>query len=54
VTISLIIVALLVVLGGFGGLLNRSPATFLMLFLVFVGLTLIGLIEHSQARLPFG
>lgn len=34
-------VALVVILGGFGGLLGRYPATFLVLFLVFAGLTVI-------------
>lgn len=44
VTIGLIIVALLVVLGGFGGLLIRYPATFLALFLAFMGLMLVSLL----------
>jgi hypothetical protein len=34
-------IALIVILGGFGGLLVRYPATFLVLFLVFAGLSLI-------------
>jgi hypothetical protein len=36
--------ALVVVLGGFGGLLVRYPTTFLVLFLVFAGLTAISLL----------
>ncbi len=41
VIIGLIIVALLVAFGGFGGLLVRHPATFLVLFAIFLALILI-------------
>src|SRR5260370_11231500 len=44
VVISLIIIALLVALAGFGGLLIRQPMAFLLLFLVFAGLTLASLL----------
>jgi len=44
VVISLIIIALLVALAGFGGLLVRQPTTFLLLFLVFAGLALVSLL----------
>jgi hypothetical protein len=44
VLLGLAIVALVVAFGGFGGLLIRHPATFLILFLVFVGLVLCGLL----------
>lgn len=39
--ISLIVVVLLVAFGGFGGLLVRNPTIFLVLFTVFLALTLI-------------
>src|SRR5579859_791419 len=45
VIISLIVVSLLVVLGGFGGLLVRQPLTFLIFFLVFVGLALVSFLS---------
>jgi len=45
VTIGLAMVALLIALGGFGGLLVRSPATFLILFVVFIGLTLVSFLS---------
>ncbi len=38
---GLVVVALLVALGGFGGLLARHPATFLTLALAFAGLVLV-------------
>ncbi len=41
VAAGLILVALLVAFGGFGGLLVRHSATFLMLFAIFLALTLI-------------
>ncbi|GAC1342735.1 MAG: hypothetical protein NVSMB27_01980 [Ktedonobacteraceae bacterium] len=44
-TISLVIVALLVAFAGFGGLLIRYPVTFLILFLVFIGLALVSLLS---------
>ncbi len=48
---GLIVVALLVALGGFGGLLVRHPTTFLVLFGVFLALTLISfLIGHAVAK----
>lgn len=40
VLLGLAVLALLVALGGFGGLLVRHPATFLVLFLAFAGLIL--------------
>ncbi len=40
---GLVVVALLVALGGFGGLLARQAPTFLLLFVIFLALTLIGL-----------
>ena len=40
ITASLVVVALLVALGGFGGLLLRHPSTFLVFFAVFLALTL--------------
>jgi len=44
VVISLIVIALLVALAGFGGLLVRQPTAFLILFLVFAGLALASLL----------
>ena len=41
VIIGLILVTLLIIFAGFGGLLVRYPATFLIFFLVFVGLALL-------------
>jgi hypothetical protein len=41
ITASLIVVALLVALGGFGGLLVRHPATFLVFLAVFLTITLV-------------
>src|SRR5947209_7860678 len=43
VTIVLVIVALFVALAGFGGLIVRYPLTFLVLFLVYIAMTLISL-----------
>ena len=44
VIIGLILVTLLIIFAGFGGLLVRYPATFLIFFLVFVGLALLSLL----------
>src|SRR2546421_1577679 len=44
VIIGLILVTLLLLFAGFGGLLVRYPATFLIFFLVFVGLALLSLL----------
>jgi hypothetical protein len=58
VTVGAVMLALLVALAGFGGLLLRSPATFLVLFLGFVGLSLLCLLVGravavaSRRRLP--
>jgi hypothetical protein len=41
ISAGLIVVALLVAFGGFGGLLVRHPTTFLVLFVVFLTLTLL-------------
>ncbi|GCE21409.1 hypothetical protein [Dictyobacter kobayashii] len=41
---GLIVVALLVALGGFGGLLVRHPVTFLLFFIVFLALTLLNIL----------
>jgi hypothetical protein len=49
VTIGLIIIALLVTLAGFGGLLIRYPTTFLALFLVFAGLLVVSLLAGRVA-----
>nr|HET6901175.1 hypothetical protein [Ktedonobacteraceae bacterium] len=44
VVVGLIVVALLVAVGGFGGLLARHPTTFLVFFVVFLALTLISFV----------
>jgi len=44
VYIGIVVVSLLIILGGFGGLLIRYPATFFLFLLAFVGLTLISLL----------
>lgn len=56
VTIGLGIIALLVALAGFGGLLVRQPISFLILFSAFVGLALISFligraVTHALQRL---
>jgi len=57
VVVSLIIVALLIAFGGFGGLLVRHPMTFLVLFVVFLTLTMISFLigrvvaKHAGRRL---
>lgn len=43
VIIGLLLVSLLIIFGGFGGLLVRYPVTFLIFFLVFMGLVLVSL-----------
>jgi hypothetical protein len=44
VVFGLILVSLLIILGGFGGLLVRYPVTFLVFFLLFVGLSVLSLL----------
>jgi hypothetical protein len=44
VVIGLILVSLLIIFGGFGGLLVRYPVTFLVFFLLFVGLSMMSLL----------
>jgi hypothetical protein len=45
VVIGVILVSLLIIFGGFGGLLVRYPVTFLIFFLVFMGLALLSLLS---------
>jgi hypothetical protein len=54
VVASLIVVALLVAFGGFGGLLVRNSATFLVLFAVFLALTLISFLIGSAVATSAG
>ena len=44
VIIGLLLVSLLIIFGGFGGLLVRYPLTFLLFFLAFIGLVLLSLL----------
>ncbi|HJT54871.1 MAG TPA: hypothetical protein VJ761_00140 [Ktedonobacteraceae bacterium] len=44
VIIGLLLVSLLIIFGGFGGLLVRYPLTFLIFFLAFIGLILLSLL----------
>jgi hypothetical protein len=54
VMVGLIIVALLIAFGGFGGLLFRHPETFLLFFVVFVVLTLISFLCGLAVATRFG
>src|ERR1700730_5896731 len=45
VVIGVILVSLLIIFGGFGGLLVRYPVTFLIFFLVFMSLALLSLLS---------
>ncbi|HLG77841.1 MAG TPA: hypothetical protein VFA09_01625 [Ktedonobacteraceae bacterium] len=44
VVFGLILISLLIIFGGFGGLLVRYPATFLVFFIAFAGLLLLSLV----------